>query len=106
MNYTVAISLQAENDLRSIFEYITWELQSPEYAAGQLSRLEKAIMALDSFPETGRLYEKELWKSRGLRIKPVDNFCMYYVPDKQKKTVTVIRVMYKGRDAKEQLQGD
>ena len=40
MIYDVQILNQAENDLRSIFEYIAFELQSVPNAAGQLSRLE------------------------------------------------------------------
>ena len=29
---------------------------------------------------------------------PVDNYVIFYIPDKTKKLVTVIRVMYSGRD--------
>ena len=41
MIYEVEISEQADSDLRGIFEYIVFELQSPENASGQLNRLEK-----------------------------------------------------------------
>ena len=41
MTYDVRISEQADIDLRSIFEYIAFELQAPENAAGQLDRLER-----------------------------------------------------------------
>lgn len=36
MNYEVQITTEAENDLRGIFEYIAFELQSPQNAGGQL----------------------------------------------------------------------
>ena len=39
MNYSVEISEQVNADLRGIFEYIAFELQSSQSAAGQLSRL-------------------------------------------------------------------
>ena len=39
MIYKVETSLQAEEDLRGIFEYIAFELLSPENAGRQLERL-------------------------------------------------------------------
>ena len=41
MIYEVEVSQQADSDLRGIFEYIAFELQSPKNASGQLDRLEK-----------------------------------------------------------------
>ena len=41
MIYEVEVSEQADSDLRGIFEYIAFELQSPENASGQLDRLEE-----------------------------------------------------------------
>ena len=41
MIYGVEVSEQADSDLRGIFEYIAFELQSPEIASRQLNRLEK-----------------------------------------------------------------
>lgn len=104
MIYEVEISAQADVDLRGIFEYIAYELQSPENAIGQLDRLEENIMKLDQMPERFRQYEKEPWHSRGLRIMPVDNYCVLYIPDAEKAVVTIIRVMYGGRDIETQLQ--
>ena len=43
MIYDIVISDQAEIDLRGIFEYIAFELQTPENASGQLDRLEACI---------------------------------------------------------------
>lgn len=104
MIYEVEISAQADVDLRVIFEYIAYELQSPENAIGQLDRLEENIMKLDQMPERFRQYEKEPWHSRGLRIMPIDNYCVLYIPDAEKAVVTIIRVMYGGRDIETQLQ--
>lgn len=103
MIFEVEISDQADIDLRNIYEYIAFELQSPENAGGQLDRLEKSIMGLDQMPERFREYEKEPWHSRGLHIMPVDNYCVLYIPDIDKAVVTIIRVMYGGRDIETQL---
>ena len=51
MIYEVNVSEQAERDLRGIFEYIAFELQSSENASGQLDRLEEHILSLDTMPE-------------------------------------------------------
>ena len=45
MIYDIVISYQAEIDLRGIFEYIAFELKSPENASGQLDRLEACILS-------------------------------------------------------------
>ena len=103
MIYEVELSEQADSDLRGIFEYIAFELQSPENAIGQLDRLEEQILSLDTMPERYRKYEKEPWKSRGLRVLPVDNYVVLYIPDNDKKVVTILRVMYAGRDIDNQL---
>ena len=101
--YKVIIADQADHDLRGIFEYIAYNLFSPDNAAGQLYRLEKAIESLDTFPEGHRLFECKPWESRNLRVLPVDNYCVFFIPDNVKMTVTVIRVIYGGRDIDEQL---
>ena len=103
MIYEVEVSEQADSDLREIFEYIAFELQSPENASGQLDRLEEQILSLDTMPERYRKYEKEPWKSRGLHIVPVDNYCVLYIVDNGNMTVSIIRVMYGGRDINTQL---
>ena len=41
MIYEINITEQADTDLRGIYEYIAFELLSPENAAGQLERLER-----------------------------------------------------------------
>ena len=103
MIYEVEVSRQADSDLRGIFEYIAFELQSPKNASGQLDRLEKQILSLNTLPERYQRYEIEPWKSRGLRILPVDNYVVLYIPDRDKKVVTILRVMYARRDIDNQL---
>ena len=104
MIFEIEISAQADIDLRGIYEYIAFELQSPENASGQLDRLEAGILAPDQMPERFREYEKEPWHSRGLRIMPVDNYCVLYIPNKETQVATIIRVMYGGRDIDAQLR--
>ena len=103
MNYTIDISLQAKTDLRNIYNYIANELLSPQTAANQIDRLEENIFGLEVMPFRFKRYDEEPWKSRGLHIMPVDKFVVLYIPNKQKTIVTILRVMYGGRNINEQL---
>lgn len=104
MIYDIKITEQADKDIRGIYEYIAYELQSPENASAQLERIEQCIMSLDSMPERFRFYEKELWESRGLYIVPADNCCVLYIVDNGDMTVSIMRVMYGGRDIDTQFE--
>lgn len=104
MMYSVYLSQQAEIDLRVTFEYIAFELKAPQNAAHQLARLERQIVGLSDFPERYRCYEKEPWKSRGLRIMPVDRYLVFYIVDSSAYSVEVVRVMYSGRDIETHLE--
>ena len=106
MIFDIQISEQADKDLRGIYEYIAFELLSPENALGQLNRLETAINKLDHMPEKHHNYEREPWRGRGLRVFPVDNYLVFYIADTKNKVVTVIRVMYSGRDVDKILSED
>lgn len=103
MIFTIKITDQADNDIRNIYKYIAYELQSPKNASDQLDRIEKCIMSLDYMPERYRFYDREPWKSRRLHIVPVDNYCVLYIVDNGDMTVSIMRVMYGGRDIDVQL---
>ena len=79
-------------------QYERKDMQTPENVSDQLDRLEACIMDLDHMPKRYRQYELEPWKSRGLRVVPVDNYLVLYIPDDDTQVVTIIRVMYGGRD--------
>lgn len=103
MIYHVTLTPQAQADLREIFKYIAVDLQSVQNAEGQLDRLERAITSLDQVPERFRVYDKPKWRQRNLRIMPVDNYLVFYIPEHDSRTVTVLRIMYGARDINRQL---
>lgn len=104
MKYKIVLTKQADTDLRGIYEYIAFTLLESETAARQLDRIEKGILSLDEMPERFRLFKKEPWNIRGLRQMPIDNFIVFYIPKAEDEIVTVIRVMYGGRDIDKQLE--
>ena len=104
MSYEVTLTQEAKHDLLEIYRYIAVELQSELNANDQPDRLEENILKPDEMPERFRVYARESWRSRNLRVMPVDNYLVFYVPDHQVKTVTVLRIMYGGRDIDAQLR--
>lgn len=104
MTYAVKISDQAEADLRDIYEYIAYVLQSKANAVRQLGRLEKVILSLDHMPHRYPIFPKEPWHSRGVRRASVDRYVIFYVPDDSTASVTILRVMYGGRDIETELE--
>lgn len=103
MTYQVRITRQAGEDLRGIHAYIADELHASLTADRQLDRLEQEILSLDQFPNRYRRYAKEPWHSRGLRILGVDRYLVFYIPDDNTHTVTIIRVLYGGSDVDAQI---
>ena len=104
MIYSIVLTPQAKVDLVDIFRYIAVDLQSMQNVEKQLTRLQNAIASLDQMPERYRVYDKPQWKKRNLRIMPVDNYLVFYIPTHDDSTVTVLRVMYGARDIDKQVK--
>jgi len=101
--WQVVYSEQAEQDLRCIYEYVAFSLLAPK-AAGKLTRrIMDEVAKLNQMPFRYQLYEKEPWHSKGLRVLPIDNYLVFYMPVESQKTAAVIRIMYGGRNIEEQL---
>lgn len=97
MKFNVELTEQADKDLRSIYLYISVDLNSPENAIKQIKRLWDAILSLDELPQRYHRYEDEPWHSRGIKVLPVDN------PFVKEKIVRIATVMYSGRNIDEHL---
>ncbi len=106
MIFNVVYSAESRQDLRDIYEYIAYELLEPDTAAAQTGRIMKAVRSLEQMPMRYRHYEEEPWYSQGLRVLPVDNYLVFYLPDEVGATVSIVRIMYAGRDIKKQLSED
>ena len=104
MIYEVETTDQARCDLRGIYEYIADTLLEPVIAEKLYSRIEKAVYSLDAMPERFRRYEKEPWRSRNLRVMPVDSYLVFYTVDNKNQIVTVIRIMYGARNIDKELE--
>jgi toxin ParE1/3/4 len=103
MKFKIHLTLQAENDLRGIYEYIAFSLWEPEIASKQLDRIETGILSLDEMPDRFRVFENDPWKNMGLRQMAIDNYIVFYTSDYQVHVVNIIRILYGGRDIAAQL---
>lgn len=104
MSWTVKYTNQAREDIKTIYEYIAFELLVLDTATGQIQRIFKMARGLDEMPMRFKLYEDEPWKSKGLRFVPVDNYLIFYLPIEETNTVSIVRIIYAGRDMNKQLQ--
>lgn len=59
MKFNVELTEQADKDLRSIYLYISIDLNSPDNAIKQIKRLWDTILSLDELPQQYRRYEDE-----------------------------------------------
>lgn len=105
-SYKVVYSPEAVNDLKDIYAYIAYELLTPDTARNQVNRIRKEIRSLDFMPARYALVDWEPWHSLGLHRLPVDNFIVFYLADDASGTVTVIRIVYGGRNLEHILETD
>jgi toxin ParE1/3/4 len=94
----IQITKHAEDDLRGIYEYIAFEKLEPGVAKNLIERIKKRVGKLNNSPQSFALYQKEPWKSRGLRRVNSGKYAIFYISTEEDKIVTVIRIMYGGRD--------
>lgn len=97
-SYSVIYSPKATEDLKEIYSYIAFTLMVPGTAERQVNRIRQTVRSLDSMPLRNPAVDWDPWKSAGMRKVAVDNFVVFYTVDESSSTVTVIRIVYGGRD--------
>lgn len=97
-SYSIIYTPKAMNDLKEIYSYIAFSLLVPETAKGHVNRIRKKISSLDFMPSRNPVVDWEPWKSMGMHKIPVDNFVVFYTVDDSRAIVTIIRIVYSGRD--------
>lgn len=96
--YKVLLTPEFQQEIRDIHSYIANTLLVPETAAKQVVRIMDVVKSLDEMPERYSLYEKEPWRSRGLRKVVIDNYVVFYYVNKKVNEVAVFHVFYGGRN--------
>lgn len=96
--YEVKINPRAIRELDSIYEYIAIEKLSPRNAKGQLNRIKKAILNLNTFPQSHQERNEGRYAGKGYRQLLVDNYIVIFRIDEVRKIVYVVTVQYQGRN--------
>lgn len=104
--YTVVYSPEALNDVKDIYIYISDELKVPDTAGKQVNRIRKKICALDFMPSRYEIVDWEPWKSMKMHRMPVDHFVVFYLVDADMMAVTIIRIVYGGRNLRNIAESD
>ena len=102
----VVYSKQAQNDLHEIYEYIAYSLLSPENASSTANRIMDVVRSLETMAERNPLYKEEPWKSKGVRFAIARNYMIFYTINADTEIVSILRIMYGGRDVSRQLKRD
>lgn len=99
----IVYTLRARQDLQNIYEYIAFTLFVPDIARRTTDKIMDKIRTLDAMPERNPLYKEEPWCSQGIRFLPVNHYLIFYAVDHTSDTVSIVRIMYAGRDIRHQL---
>lgn len=104
--YKVTYAPQAVDDLKDIYSYIAFELFVPDTAKNQVNRIRTEIRSLDFMLARFPIVDWEPWQSMKMHKVPVDNFIVFYLIDSDNLCVTIIRIVYGGRDIETIAQSD
>ena len=96
--YKVKINPKAIRELDSIYEYIANEKLNPENAKGQVERIKKAILNLDTFPQSHQERNEGRYTGKGYCQLLIDNYIAIFRIDEINKTVYVVTIQYQGRN--------
>ena len=97
-NYKVKINPRAIRELEHIYEYIANEKLAPENAKGQIDRIKKAILSLDTFPQSHQERNEGRYTGKGYRQLLIDNYIAIFRIDEPHKTVYVVTIQYQGQN--------
>ncbi len=96
--YKIKINPKAIRELNSIYEYIANEKMDSENAKGQVDRIKKAILSLDTFPQSHQERNEGRYAQKGYRQLLIDNYIAIFRIDEADKVVYVVTIQYQGRN--------
>lgn len=96
--YKVMINPRAMRELDNIYGYIANEKLAPENAKGQIDRIKKAVLSLDTFPQSHQERNEGRYAGKNYRQLMIDNYIAIFRIDESHKMVYVVTIQYQGRN--------
>lgn len=84
---------KADNQLRDIIYYIADDSGSVEIALKYLAKIEKGMMRLADFPESGSEPRYAILRKQGYRVLIIEKHLAFYKIDNVSKIVTIYAVV-------------
>lgn len=97
-NYKVKVNPRAIRELDNIYEYIANEKLAPENAKEQVDRIKKAVLSLNTFPQSHQKRNEGRYAEKGYRQLLIDNYIALFRIDELHKIVYVVTIQYQGRN--------
>ncbi|VDN48370.1 Type II toxin-antitoxin system RelE/ParE family toxin [Petrocella atlantisensis] len=91
--YQIVRTEKADNQLRDLIYYIADDSGSVDVALNYLDKLEKAMMRLSEFPESGSTPRYAILRKQGYRVLIVEKHLAFYKVDHTNKVVTIYAVV-------------
>ena len=98
MGFRVQYTQQAEEDLDSILRYMSDELFNPQAAERFYEAVNKRLGLLCDNPRMFPLHHDEKLHADEYRCAVIGNYLMFYIVDDEYSVVSIIRIVYGGRD--------
>lgn len=96
--YKVKINPRAIRELDHIYEYIANDKLAPENAKGQVERIKKAVLDLNTFPQSHQERNEGRYAGKGYRQLLIDNYIAIFRIDETQKNVYIVTIQYQGRN--------
>lgn len=95
MSYQLHITSAAERDIMRAVDYIEFSLKNPDAADNLMDVTAKQISSLTDLPKKFHIVDDPILASWGIRFVMINNYLAFYTIDEEKKTVIVVRFLYK-----------
>ena len=102
--YTLLPSLLFDNDIDSVYQYISENLEAPRAAENLMKELKAKLNYLKENPFARSFVQDEFLANIGFRPIKVKNYVIFYIIDKKKNEINLIRFLYNKRDWKNILR--
>ena len=96
--YKVKVNPRAIRELDHIYEYIANVKLAPENAKEQVDRIKKAILGLETFPQSHQERNEGRYAAKDYHQLLIDNYIAIFRIDEPNKTVYVVTIQYQGRN--------